>query len=385
MVRIPHCPPAALLAGVLLLSGARAQGRLVHPPDFAGRIGQTSTYNLFRSYPTQAECQSRYLQIHDLKPAVPLRIRGMALRFATFSDVDAYYRYQPFSADLELCLSTSPVPAAAMVETFASSIGLDAVEVIARKTVNFPAKLAPSPTLPAPFAYGLPFDAGKSFLLPAGGSLCWEQRVHDTSLYWSGNTHLLLDTGYLTTASANAYYGQGSQVPSGNPRYAHYGHLYDGFSQSALTHTIYGTAHYGPPFGVSFMLLALARAPLPGVPLAPGASLLLDPGALVALLGPYPLDFKGATFSTSSASPFAAVAHLPGMEGAHLHGQWVSFGPALEGPYTTGGILLQLPLWTSTTGPAFGLSRCYRTGNTAFTDVSGTLNRDIGVIVEFAY
>ena len=371
MKRFPSVLVLALLAG-----GAAAQTTMVFPPLFKDHAGNTSRSYVFRPNKTQSYRQARFMEVNDLNLAKAASIKGMAFRWYAGMN---YYYHLPFQADLELTLSTAQTTGASVSSTFASNAGKDATVVISRKKINFPPKLTYG-SFPNPFMYKLLFDTGKTFTLAAAKSLCWDIKVYDNDLYSKNNPYIYLDSAYFSTYST-AYmdYGQGSNA--GHPRYKYYCYLYDSLSTS-IGHRIYGSCYYGPAFGKAFAVIGLDKAPGGGLPIGPLAKLYIHPGRILTVAGPYNLNYYGYVY-VSSSKPFFTIPNQPAYLGAKLYGQFIALDSSYKNIYGTNGRVIQLPLWSSTSGKTMGMGYVYRTGSSAFTSTTGYRGTNSGVIVQF--
>ncbi len=369
-----HIPSVLVLA--LLAGGAAAQTTLVSPPLFKDHAGNTSRSYIFRPSSTQSNRQARFLEVNDLNLSKAAAIKGMAFRWYAGSN---YYYHLPFQAELELSLSTAQTTGATVSSTFASNIGKDATVVIAKKKINFPPKLTYG-SFPNPFMYKLTFDTGKVFNLAAGKSLCWDIKVYDNDLYAKGNPYIYLDSAYLSSYST-AYMDYGSGSDAGNPRYKYYCYLYDSLSVS-VGHRIYGSCYYGPPFGKAFAVIGLDKAPGGGLPIGPLAKLYIHPGKILTVAGPFDLNYYGYKY-VSSSTPFLTIPNLPAYLGFKLYGQFVALDKSYTKIYSTNGRVIQLPLWSSTSGKTLGMGYVYKTGSAAFTSTTGYRGVNSGIIVQF--
>ncbi len=367
-----------VLAIALMAAGATAQTTLVSPGIFKDHAGNTSRSYIFRPSSTASYRQARFMQIHDLNLSKAGTIKGMAFRWYAGSN---YYYHLPFQATLELTLSTAPTSASSISPTFASNVGKDATVVISKKAVNFPPKLTYG-SFPNPFMYRLPFDSGKSFTLAAGKSLCWDIKVYDNDLYAKGNPYIYLDACYLSSYST-AYmdYGKGSDC--GNPRYRYYAYFYDSQS-TTVGHRIYGSCYYGPAFGKAFAVIGLDKAPGGGLPIGPDAKLYIHPGRILAVKGPYNLNYYGYTY-ISSSNPILTIPGNPQVLGMKLYCQFVALDSGYKNIYSTHGRIMQLPLWSTTTGKTLSVSYVYRTGSSALTSPTGYKRTNSGVITQFGF
>ena len=76
------------------------------------------------------------------------------------------------------------------------------------------------------------------------------------------------------------------------------------------------------------MVLGLGQAP-GGLPIGPTATLWLDPNQILAVFGPYNLNYKGYYYQSSS-TPFVTLPVTPSKCGLHLYSQWFSVDPAMN-------------------------------------------------------
>ncbi len=357
-------------------AGAAAQTTLVSPPLFKDHAGTTNRSYIFRSSSSQTYRQSRFMQVHDLNLSQAASIKGMAFRW--YAGLNYYY-HLPFTADLELTLSTAQTTSSTISSTFASNVGKDATVVISKKKINFPPKFTYG-TFPNPFLYKLVFDSGKAFNLAAGKSVCWDLKVYDNDLYAKHNPSIFLDATYLSTYStAYMEYGKGSDT--GHPRYRFYAYIYDSFS-STLGHRIYGSCYYGPAFGKAFAVVGTAPAPGGGLPVGPEAKLYIHPGQIVSVTGPYAMNYYGNAY-VSSSTPFLTIPNSPQFLGAKVYAQFFALDSSLAHVYSTNARVLQLPLWSSISGKTLGAGYVYKTGSAAFTSSTGYASKTTCVITQF--
>jgi len=366
-----RCFPSVLVLA-LLAGGTAAQTTLVFPPVFKDHAGNAYHSYLFRSSAVMANRQARFMEVNDLNLSKATPIKSMAFRW--YAGLNFYY-HQSFQADLELTLSTARTTGATVSSIFAANAGKDATVVIARKKVHFPPKLTYG-TFPNPFRYKLFFDAGKTFTLPARKSLCWEIKVYDNDLYLKHSNVIDLDWAVLSS-SAYSYMDYGKGSDAGNLMYRYYCAIHYSFIP-ALGPRIYGDCYSGPAFGKAFAVIGLDKAPGGGISIGPLAKLYIHPGRILAVTGPYNLNYFGGLHV-----PLLDIPNLPAYLGAKIYGQFIALDSGFKNIYGTNGRIIQLPLWSSTAGKNLGMGYVYMHGPQAFISSSGSRGVNTGVVVQF--
>lgn len=145
----------------------------------------------------------RYQQIHDDVPAMTLH--GLALRHETAPGAS----FQPFTATVDVWVSTAATTSATASATFAANHGADLQQVVVNRVISVAAN--DPAQLPGAFLLDLPFDAGVSFPFAGGASLCWEVQVTATTLAGT----VLFDAVLVTGATPPSPSLAGSRAHTG--------------------------------------------------------------------------------------------------------------------------------------------------------------------------
>ncbi len=330
------------VATIFLPMVSPAQKLLVSPSRSAGMGGYTyytipfarRDYTGTNPYTRQA----RFLQVHDALSKTPLPIKGLVFRRGCRDESD----WPGWKVQVELTLSTAAVTSSTMSRTFASNHGKDATVVVAKKWIQFP----PSPYLGLfvnPFAYRIPFDQGKVFLLGAGKSLAWDAKVYDNDLHKKPGFGGGFDMEYAYTRNY-AYgvytrWGRGVGVPGQS--YSFYSYVSTRYDSNYAGREIvlYGGCYNGPPQGKAFVLLGRKEMPN-GIPVSGNGSLLyLNPGTIFFISPIRNLDGRGygywSSIPTSSTPPILAVPDNPALYGARFYAQVFALDRSLTSFYAS--------------------------------------------------
>ncbi len=302
---------AALLPGAAL----SAQSHLVHPAPYARVEGESSQEWPFGSARTWTSVTGvRYQQAHDALSARTVSIKGMAFR----RDGKDSLPLRGWTVEMDLTLSTSPRPAYQILPEFASNMGKDAVTVVSRKKIHFPAFPA-GWGFPKPFRADLPFDQGKSFLLRGGKTLCWETKVWWSDQWKNGESSLRFDATARMEKIQITSYGHGCYV-SGSYEPASMDFYIDPKRPWDLQLWISG----GSPGGLGFLLGSLGQA---NPPLRAGGLLCrfyLDPAAFFSLSPILHFDMQGRF---SNRFFYLPIPKDPALRGSAFHAQCVLSDP----------------------------------------------------------
>ncbi len=145
-------PRLLLLLGILLPSAAAQVQDVYHPEVYRNVEGPEKSAAPFglRSA-SRAGRIFRWQQVLDKVSPKTFTFRNIGIR----RDGTAPYDWRWYSVEMEITVSTSPVSARAVSPVFAKNTGKDAVVLLSRTKVFFPASFQ-NGTLPEPAEYFLP-------------------------------------------------------------------------------------------------------------------------------------------------------------------------------------------------------------------------------------
>ncbi len=350
-----------------------AQSCLVHPRAYASREGESSTIWPYGSGKKWAfELRGvRFQQIQDRLSSRTVSIKGMSLR----RDGRDAAPKTGWTVEMDLVLSTARHPAVRILPDFDANAGKDAVTVIRKKKIHFPA-LPPGWNIPKPFEIPLPFDKGKAFLLKGGASLCWETRVYWSDLSNRQEGSVSFDACYREEGILALPYGHGCyaryrtrparmSLSAGGP----------GFSPWDLRTRV----QYGPAFGWGILLVSPGQASVPIEAGGPFCRFYLDPRNAFPLSSFQGLGLQGSLRNTLLYFP---VPRDPSLRGSALHFQWVLGDNNLQSLVFTNPVYMFIG-YTWPNGPWLQTSSCVAYGKAPFLLGSGATKPYLGLVVEF--
>ncbi|MEZ5990486.1 MAG: hypothetical protein R3F30_15505 [Planctomycetota bacterium] len=355
---------ATLLAAVL-----PAQTSVLFPKGFDRVEGSSSAYSASSGAPwsistTATSRVFRNQLVIDLDPTVKGKVSGIVYR--RDGTLEAGQAMSGVWAELEVNLSTAATTSSSISTTFASNIGSDAVNVVAKKKVNF----SPAPYIgmfPEPFLVRLPFDSGRSLAYDGSkGSLMIEFIGHDNNLYDAVNSKSIywdLDRAYNSTSAPYLSLGQGEAWSLWKPGMNHYQYMY----VSGGNLQLYSYVNYAKPQSVVAWITTLdGLVPKAGNALPNGSPWYLDLGKMIDLQATIAGDDGYARFP---ASGYHVLPYDKSWAGINLDGQCLSIDPTTSEMWSSNAYRRQVPLYDA--NGSIPAASVYKSGATAHTDATG--------------
>ncbi len=365
--------PAKVVFFLFLASTLPAQKALVHPAHYAGAEGAAASHWPFGS-PLKWSTHVvgvRYQQIHDALSTNTVVIKGMTLR----RDARNTLFRAGWSVQMELLLSTSRVSASRIQARFASNLGKDAVTVISRRMIHFPA-LPGSWAVPKPFECPLPFDPGKTFALKGGASLCWEARVYSSDLWKAREEEFDFDAVKPVDRVVAIPFGHGCYAPN-RLEPAQMGFWVDPKNYTAWD--LLPWVQDGPIMGWGILLASVRGNPDPISLGGPFCRLYLDPAGLFPISPVKSLTLAGQLADRLFYIP---IPRSPALQGVSFRTQWL-LGTARRGEVIlTNAAYVYIPM-PPATAPWNQIGTCIATAKHPALLKEGTPRPGFGLVVRF--